>query len=378
MVDEVAGWKWQMTQALIAKDIWDHVEGTAVDPGPGGSAAERATYSKGLKRAKALLATAISQNLVYLVSACESPKDIWDALKGHFERDTFANKLLLKKKLFSMKMRENQAAEEHLRSMKEITDQLAALNAGVAEEEQVVALLLSLPPRYSNLVTALETKGEDLSLKFVGQALINEEQKRFNNKNSSSGIGNKDSALQASKHERVPFKGRCYKCDRYGHKSSECRQGKKWSKKKPHKANVASRSQGEDSGSEEPGSDLFIADSGFMSSENPDLWYLDSGASRHMTPDQSLLRDYREFKVPEPVRIGDGRVLNGMGIGTVKIKMNLGFGGEKVVNMADVLFVPNLVCNLFSARAAAIKGNMIIQFGHTRCWIKDSKTQSCR
>jgi len=62
--------------------------------------------------------------------------------------------------------------------MKKISDKPAALGSAVAEEEQVVALLISLPPSYATLVSAMEAKGDDLSLAFVQQALITEEQKR--------------------------------------------------------------------------------------------------------------------------------------------------------------------------------------------------------
>ena len=39
--------------------------------------------------------------------------------------------------------------------------------------------------------------------------------------------------------------------------------------------------------------------------------------------------------------------------------------------MHDVLHVPDLAANLFLVSAAANKGT-IVQFGHTRCWLKDS------
>ena len=60
-----------------------------------------------------------------------------------------------------------------------------------------MAILISLPESYSSLVTALETKGDDLTLEFVKQALISEEQKRRLNTNGD--MGNRDSALQAHK-----------------------------------------------------------------------------------------------------------------------------------------------------------------------------------
>ena len=77
-----------------------------------------------------------------------------------------ANKLFLKR----------QSIQDHLKSMKEIVDNPAAFGSAVAEEEQVVSLLISLPSSFATLVTALEAKGDELSLAFVYQGLINEEQ----------------------------------------------------------------------------------------------------------------------------------------------------------------------------------------------------------
>ena len=51
-----------------------------------------------------------------------------------------------------------------------------ALGSEVPEEEQVVALLISLARSYKTLVTDLEAKGDDLSLPFLQQALVNKEQ----------------------------------------------------------------------------------------------------------------------------------------------------------------------------------------------------------
>lgn len=38
--------------------------------------------------------------------------------------------------------------------------------------------------------------------------------------------------------------------------------------------------------------------------------------------------------------------------------------------------MPKLACNLFSVRAAASKGN-VVQFGHSRCWIRGKNGQLC-
>ena len=111
----------------------------------------------------------IQSNLIYLVTSCETPKDLWDTLKAYFERDTIANKLFLKRQYFTSKMLEGQSAQDHLQRMKEIADKLHALGPTVDEEEQVVALLISLPPSYTTLVTALRAK-EEMSFHYLSSS----------------------------------------------------------------------------------------------------------------------------------------------------------------------------------------------------------------
>ena len=48
-----------------------------------------------------------------------------------------------------MEMAEDTSMEVHIKTMKELTDRLAAINAPIGEEDQVVTLLGSLPPSYS-------------------------------------------------------------------------------------------------------------------------------------------------------------------------------------------------------------------------------------
>ena len=75
-----------------------------------------------------------------------------------------------------MGMKDGTSMEAHIKNMKELTDRLAAINALIAEEDQVVTLLGSLPPSYSTLVTALEAR-DVISLSYVQQSLIHEEQR---------------------------------------------------------------------------------------------------------------------------------------------------------------------------------------------------------
>ena len=82
---------------------------------------------------------------LYLITSLDKPKDAWDALCCHFERDTLANKLFLKKQFFRTEIKEGTSVEAHLKHMKETTDKLASIGSPITEEDQVVTLLRSLP-----------------------------------------------------------------------------------------------------------------------------------------------------------------------------------------------------------------------------------------
>lgn len=130
--------------------------------------------------------------------------------------------------------------------MKELTDQLSAIEAVIEEEDQVVTLLGSLTPSYATIVTALEKKIDNLTLKFVQQALINEEQKRVNANDNSGGTSGGAAAMSSQLHGNVQDGSkamgvrqstqRCYKCGKEGHIKCDCPSLKNKSKKKIHKA----------------------------------------------------------------------------------------------------------------------------------------------
>ena len=73
-------------------------------------------------------------------------------------------------------MKEGTSVEAHMKRMKESTDKLSALGAPIAEEDQVVTLLGSLPASFQTLVTALEAR-DIVTLSHAQQSLIHEEKK---------------------------------------------------------------------------------------------------------------------------------------------------------------------------------------------------------
>ena len=80
-----------------------------------------------------------------------------------------------------------------------------------------------------------------------------------------------------------------------------------------------------------------------MSGEVPeDKWLVDSGAASHMTPKREYFTEYQSFSAPEKVALGDGRVVEAVGAGTVQLNILFKVSNNKRAVMHDVLYVLKL------------------------------------
>ena len=359
-------WKFQLKHFLLARGLWKYVDGSAT-LAEGATAEQLARHQSESQRAFSFIAMSVSTLQLYLITSCEQPKEAWDALRKHFERETLANKLFLKKQYFRKEMSEGNSIEKHLKEMKELTDKLGSIGAPISEEDRVFTLLGSLPSSFSGVVTALEAHSGDLTMDFVQQQLINHERKLKTQDSKSE--AQQDSALVGALKRKPP---KCWKCEEVGHIQRFCPKRKFQHRAKIIEDEVKSESDGEvESGPESSdGEGAFPAS---RSAEVPnDRWLVDSGASSHMTPKREYFSEYKVFSTPEKVALGDGRVVEAVGVGTVRLTMLFKISNCKNAVMYDVLHIPKLSCNLFSVRAAAKRGNTV-KFGQSRCWIRGPK-----
>ena len=94
-------------------------------------------------------------------------------------------------------------------------------------------------------------------------------------------------------------------------------------------------------------------------------WYIDSGATRHMTFQKNLLLDFVEFNKPSRIYLGDNRVISATGERKVKIPCIDG-ANKIVLTLEKVLFVPELTKNLLSVSSIAKNGG-VVKFDEQKC-----------
>ena len=136
-------------------------------------------YRKRKDKALATIVLTVHPSLLYLLNDPECLYEVWKKLEGQFQPKTWANKLHLRRKLYSLKLTRGTSVQEHCKSMIELFNELAVLGDPVSEEGRVVHLLASLTESYDVLVTALEANKTVPEMDTVIERLTHEERRQI-------------------------------------------------------------------------------------------------------------------------------------------------------------------------------------------------------
>ena len=97
----------------------------------------------------------LADEVMYHVMDEESPTTIWLKLEIQYMSKSLTNKLLLKKKLYGLKMAEGSVLDEHINLFNHIISDLNRVDVKFKEEDMALILLNFLLESYDNLVTTL-------------------------------------------------------------------------------------------------------------------------------------------------------------------------------------------------------------------------------
>lgn len=102
-------------------------------------------------------------------------------------------------------------------------------------------------------------------------------------------------------------------------------------------------------------------------------WYLDSGATNHVTPDPANLVHKTSYTGPEQIYIGDGAGLQISHIGSSSFTSQF---NSKILTLNHLLHVPSITKNLLSVSKFASDNNVFFEFFPNKCYVKDQATHS--
>ncbi|GKB02940.1 hypothetical protein Tco_0831029, partial [Tanacetum coccineum] len=290
-------WRVKMRCPLIQHG-WE----AALDPFPKTMAdAEKTAALKTdvYKKAHSALLLCLDNKVLREVNKEDSAAGFWIKLVTLYVTKSLANKLYLKKKLFTFYMDSGKKLSEHIDEFNKLVGDLANIDVKIDDEDQALMLLTSLPSSYDNFVETLFYGRETLTLEDVLSSLNSRElKKRIDAKDDSDGL---------------------YVRGRTDHRGNQGRGSSR------------SKSKGYDNG------DLLMA----VSKERFLDWIMDSGGSFYMTPRRDFLFDFKEFN-GGTVLLDNNRACAIMGIGKVKVQMKDGLSFV----FENVRYIPELKRNL--------------------------------
>ena len=355
--DNYHSWKFNMKMYLIGKDLWEIVTGAEVMDDDL-SDAEKRKFKKRENQALAIICLGISTNLQIYVRSSETAQAAWENLEKHFQQKTLSKKIFYRRKLYSARMEKGQNMTEHINYIKTLSEHLEAIDDRIAEKDLVILLISSLPEEYNYLITALETIAEDhLTWDYVRDRLIHESEKKKSDEAEKS-----DNALFVSNKKSR----KCHYCKIPGHFARDCYKKKNDLRKKEGHVKLA-KSEVESivqTDKIDQSAEVALKSSNHIKDAN---WWIDSGASQHMTPEKKSLDDYSPFETPLKVKLADDSILNSYGKGNVHLTV-LNDDDKVNIVLKNVLFVPKLQNKLFSLPSITEKG-AAVEFKGEACGI---------
>lgn len=321
------------------------------------------------KKCKSLIIQCIADSHLEYIKEKQFAKEVYDVLTTTFERKSTASQLYLRKKLLTLKCVEGENLENHFLTFDKIVRELKSTGANLEDNDVVCHLLLTLPKSFDNVVTALETlEPKKLSIETVKARLLDENNKRIGS-GCDSGAGASDGVAMPA-NARKPYKVKCYKCGKIGHRKFECTQRSSAGDSSKRQANLSK------------GGDLaFVARSvdyleaplvaverklAANASANNSCtssimtWFIDSGATDHMANDLKFFHDVRELNQPVQIAVAKtGVKLLATKIGTMKGAI-VYEDNEVECSITNVLYVKDLNFNLFSIKKCEELNNTII------------------
>ena len=258
------------------------------------------------------------------IATVETAKDAWNALLNAFEYKGLTREVELLKRLVQMKLSDFGRVQEYISEI--IMMSLKVQQSGLKLDDDLVAslMLAGLPDEFASLVMAVENSKSKLTVDMVKNLLPQDAKFDCPKVEEKALVSNK-------KQNSRKFK--CYACKRECHIAKNCPQ-----KAKP---NSTKKRYGEKSSL---ATSLFSSFCLFTAkSNNVGEWFIDSGATSHMTNSRSILHNTKKVD-DKHVVVANNDKIEIECAGDVSVVLQ---AGEKETNalFRDVEYIPGMSVN---------------------------------
>ena len=326
-------WQVKMKAILIQNGVHKALDGEEKKP----EGTSEAKWEEMDAKALSAIQLCLSNEVLREVVKGETSKDIWEKLKSLYMEKSVINRILLKSRLYDIRLQEGKPMKLHLDEFYSIIMDLQNIDVKVDYEDLAILLLVSLPPSHKHFRETLLYGRDKLSTKDVRKALTQEDliDSQFAQKESKES----NDALFVEELSRSKRGMTCNFCKKKGHLKKDCwkLKAKQSDESKSAKTSSAVASYVE---SEDYDVGALVVTNEY---KGGDSWILDSGCSRHMTFNSNFFSTCQKVD-GRKVSMGNEASCPIVGAGDVKFIMFDGF----VRTLIEVLRVLSMNRHLIS------------------------------
>lgn len=318
-----------------------------------------------IEQAQCIIQSCINAEYIGHISECTSAYQVWNTLMNLYQETGNLREQELRLQLSRLRKQPEQNIDQYINEHIGILDELRQIGVHISAREAANTILNGLPSEFNTVITVLAHFQGELTISQVRKSLKFEESKLTQ---GNSYVASLKPGQKSNKTEKV----KCQYCNKPGHILSECRKFVADYGPPPSKSSEQGKSNNQDQKDEEKQVISLMASTIELTTDDEQIWIIDSGASWHMTGIRSFfdLNTIKKHRIK--IEIADGSCLMSEEIGKIELILGDSKGTKVVLN--NVLYVPGLTANLLSVSSmTSMKAS--ITFTPYKCIIKKEEQQ---
>lgn len=340
-------WKRHAKSYLVIKHCWKPVEKVLT-----ATATEKELEAD--ERALAELTLMIEPSNFAHIATAKSANAAWKALLAAYEDKGLTRKVELLKQLVQLKLSDCESMPDYVNRM--VMTSLKVQSAGLNIDDELTAslMLAGLPDEFRALVLAVENSTTELTVDSVKTLLLQDA--KFDVKGEGNALYMKN---KSSNHFKKKFY--CHSCKQPGHISKYCRN--------------KNRKEKNESAKDKNKKEYNALYASLLANKNSVTdWFIDSGATSHMTKDSNILFNKKIVSNKEII-VANNNKISVKCAGDVKMSVKTKPNGKSINTIVkNVEYVPELCTNLLSVRQMTKNGNKVV-FENDICLIYNKNNE---